>query len=320
MRDRVAYFIEKVFYYPNLSTKLISFLLLPISLIYAFVMALRRVLAKKNIFNVPIVSVGNLVVGGSGKTPFIISLAKEIKIYPIYIVSRGYGRKSRGLVEVSHPNRGILCSVEDSGDEPMLIAQSLPSCGVIVSEDRKEAISKAIESGAKVILLDDGFNRVDIKKFEILLEPKDVPNRLPIPSGPFRESIFSYRYADIFLKEARGYNRIVKCRNCKNKMVLATAIASPKRLDKYLPNGVVAKIYKADHTSFTEEELYEALKRYGADSILMTQKDRVKLKDTNLAISILDLDIEIDKYAIDKIDKYIKDFYEKKASNSADTP
>ena len=318
MRDRVTYFVEKIFFYPNLATKLISFLLLPISLLYASIMTLRRVLAKKKSFCIPIVSIGNLVVGGSGKTPFIISLAKELKISPIYIVSRGYGRRSRGLVEVSHPNRGILCSVEDSGDEPMLIAKSLPNCGVIVSEDRKEAISKAIENGAKLILLDDGFNRVDIKKFEILLEPKDVPNRLPLPSGPFRESIFSYRYADIFLKEARGYNRIVKCLFCKDKMLLATAIASPKRLDKYLPKGVIAKIYKADHSSFTEEKLSEALDRYGADSILMTQKDRVKLKDTNLPISILDLEIEIDKNVIDKIDKYIKDFYEKETSDCTD--
>ena len=313
MKNYLTHFAETMFYHPTILTKTVSYTLLPLSIFYASVMSIRRVFAKKESFDVPVISVGNLVVGGSGKTPFIISLAKRLDIYPVYIISRGYGRDSKGLVEVSCPNRGILCSVEDSGDEPMLIAKSLPECGVIVSEDRKEGIKRAIKKGAKVILLDDGFNRVDIQKYEIVLEPENLPNRLPLPSGAFREFAINYRYADSFLKEGRGYNRIVKCLNCKNKMVLATAIASPQRLDRYLPKGVVAKIYKADHEKFDIDELEKILKEYKADSILMTQKDIVKIAQSNLPISILSLEMSIDDSIVKSVNRYIKDFYEKKA-------
>ncbi len=313
MKNSLTHFAETVFYSPNIITKAVSYILLPLSVLYASVMSVRRAVSKRESFDKPIVSVGNLVVGGSGKTPFIISLAKRIDVSPIYIVSRGYGRESRGLVEVSHPQKGILCEVEDSGDEPMLIAQSLPGCGVIVSEERKEGIAKAIEKGAKAILLDDGFNRVDIDKFEIVLEPENLPNIFPLPSGPFREFRVNYRYADIVLKEGRGYNRIVKCIDCRESMVLATAIASPQRLDKYLPDGVTAKIYRADHERFEEGELQDLLKRYNADSILMTEKDMVKNADMKLPISILSLDMEIDDKTVDLVNRYIKDFYEKEA-------
>ena len=123
-------------------------------------------LPKKKSFNVPIVSVGNLIVGGSGKTPFVIALASRFK--NVAIISRGYGRKSQGLVEVSR-NGEILVDVRQSGDEPMLMATSLSQASVIVSEDRHKAIELAREQGAKLIILDDGFNRVEIEKFEILL-------------------------------------------------------------------------------------------------------------------------------------------------------
>ena len=306
-------FVENLFFHPRLHHKIVSILLLPISLIYATSMTIRRIVAKREKFNIPIISIGNLIVGGSGKTPFTIALAKSLDIEDIFIVSRGYGRKSRGLIVVSDGKGNILCDVNSSGDEPMLMAKSLPSCGVIVSENRKEGIREAISRGAKLILLDDGFNRVDIEKFDIVLEPKDVSNTLPLPSGPFREFRANYRYANTILKEGKGYNRIVKTQNSSPKMVLATAIANPKRLDEYLSDGVVAKIYKKDHQKFEIKELEELLKRYNANSILMTQKDIIKLSDNNLPISTLLLEIEIDRDRLKEIKEYIKDFYAKKA-------
>ena len=78
-------------------------------------------MAVRKDFGIPIISVGNLVVGGSGKTPFTIAIAKELK--DVAIISRGYGRKSKGLIEVSRKGM-ILTDVEHSGDEPMLVITS----------------------------------------------------------------------------------------------------------------------------------------------------------------------------------------------------
>ena len=158
-------FIDSYFYSPSFAQKLLSFALLPISLIYALSATLRRKCARYHDFGLPIVSVGNLIVGGSGKTPFIIEIARS---YPhSAIISRGYKRQSKGLVVVSH-NGEILCTQPQAGDEAYLLAKSLPNSSVIVSKNRKQAIQKAKELGAQCVFLDDGF-RFHFKKLNILL-------------------------------------------------------------------------------------------------------------------------------------------------------
>ena len=92
-------------------------------------MLIRRLTPFKKSYAVPIVSIGNLIVGGSGKTPFVITLAKQYS--NATIISRGYGRQSKGLVEVSKRGK-ILSNVFNSGDEAMLMATSLPNASVIV--------------------------------------------------------------------------------------------------------------------------------------------------------------------------------------------
>ena len=164
-------FIDSYFYNPSFAQKLLSFVLLPVSLLYAISATLRRKCSKYYDFGIPIISVGNLIIGGSGKTPFIIEIAKS---YPhSAIISRGYKRKSKGLVVVSH-NGEILCTQPQAGDEAYLLAKSLPNASVIVSKDRKQAIHKAKELGAKYIFLDDGF-RFHFKKLNIVLQPKLQP-------------------------------------------------------------------------------------------------------------------------------------------------
>jgi tetraacyldisaccharide 4'-kinase len=269
-------------------------------------MLIRRIFAKRERFNVPIISVGNLIVGGSGKTPFIIEIASRYK--DVTIISRGYGRKSKGLVEVSK-NGKILTTVENSGDEALLMAQSLNHCSVIVSEDRKIAIRKAIENGAKIILLDDGFNRVDIEKFEIILEPKKIKNYFTLPAGAFREFFFISiitKFVDIKAVESKDYKRVVEYKNLTDKMLLVTAIANPKRLDNYLPKGVVKKYYLSDHSFFDEDKIRQEMNSYGAGSILVTQKDLVKMDNFDLNISVIKLKLNIDTDILNKIDIYIK--------------
>jgi len=302
-------FFEKMMFSPQWYHYFIIVLLFPLSIVYGTIMFVRRLITQKKDFGIPIVSVGNLIVGGSGKTPFVIALASRYK--DVTIISRGYGRQSKGLIEVSKKGK-ILTKVEQSGDEPMLMAVSLPHASIIVSEDRHKAIALAKEQGAKLIILDDGFNRVEIEKFEIVLEPEIIKNYLPFPAGAFREFYFSNRYADIVAKEGQDFVRKVSFENLSSKMLLVTAISNPDRLDRYLPQGVVHKIYLEDHAYFEEEPLKEFMQECGAESLLVTEKDVVKMKDFKLAIAEMKLKLKIQDEIFIKIEDYIEGYRSEK--------
>jgi tetraacyldisaccharide 4'-kinase len=300
-------FFEKMFFAPSWYHYPLIVLLLPFSIVYGVVMSLRRMLIVPKEFGIPIISVGNLIVGGSGKTPFVIALASRLD--GVVIISRGYGRKSTGLVEVSTEGE-ILVDVTQSGDEPMLMAQSLPKASVIVSEERALAIELVKAKGAKCILLDDGFNRVEIKKFDIVLEPAHIKNYFPFPAGAFREFWFNKKYADIVAKEGEIFHRDVVFENLQPAMVLVTAISNPYRLDAYLPEGVVHKVYLEDHAYFEEEKLKILLSDHKAQSLLVTEKDAVKMRDFKLPISEMKLKLQIQETVFTQVDKYIKGYPE----------
>ncbi len=298
-------FFEKMFFAPRWYHFPLILLLSPLALLYGFGMLVRRVLTRKEKFGIPIISVGNLIVGGSGKTPFVINLASRFE--GVTIISRGYGRLCRGMIEVSREGN-ILVGVEDSGDEAMLMAQSLPKASVIVSEDRHKAIALAKDRGATLLILDDGFNRMEIEKYEIILEPAKITNYFPFPSGAFREFWFCARYADIIAKEGRDFERVVEIENPTKRMLLVTAISNPERLEKYLPDNIVAKVVYDDHAYFDEEKLLGLLKMHQADSILCTSKDKVKMDGFKLAISEMKLKLEIQNEIFTKIETYIKGY------------
>ncbi|MEN8727397.1 MAG: tetraacyldisaccharide 4'-kinase [Sulfurovum sp.] len=298
-------FFEEMFFTPKWYHYPLILLLFPLSVLYGIMMSVRRMVTSQKNFGIPIISVGNLIVGGSGKTPFVIALASRLE--SVVIISRGYGRKSKGMVEVSSEGK-ILVDVTESGDEPMLMAQSLPHASVIVSKDRELAIALAKEKGAKCIILDDGFNRVEIEKFEILLEPENIKNYLPFPAGAFREFWFNKKYADIVAKEGEAFHRQVGFENLKAQMLLVTAISNPNRLDAYMPEGVVHKVYLEDHAYFEEEKLKMLLSEYKALSLLVTEKDAVKMQDFKLPISEMKLKLEIKETIFTQVDEYIKGY------------
>ena len=303
--SKVSSFFEQLFFKPNLLDWVLILLLSPLSLVYAFLMLLRRTFSFKKSYSVPIISIGNLTVGGSGKTPFVIALAKRYN--DVTIISRGYGRESKGLIEVSRRGK-ILVDVFTSGDEAMLMASSLKNASVIVSENRELAIEKAIKEGAKVIFLDDGFNRVNIKKYEILLFPKEIKNYFTFPSGPFREFFFMKYLADSLLYEEKDFKRVVDVVNQTEKMLLVTAISNPQRLDTFLPKNVIGKVYLEDHAYFNEEILKETMLKKGATSLLVTQKDEVKMKGFQLLLSVMKLELEIKNEVLKNIHNYIEEY------------
>lgn len=296
-------FFETMFFHPRWYHYGVIIVLLPLSLLYGLVMWVRRVVTIQKDFGLPIISVGNLIVGGAGKTPFVIAIASQLE--DVTIISRGYGRLSQGLVEVSHRGK-ILTDVIQSGDEAMLMAQSLHCASVIVSENREEGIAFAKERGAKVVVLDDGFNRVTIKKFEILLEPSIIHNYLPFPAGGFREFWFTKQFANMVLKEQRDFERVVEIDNPGEPMVLLTAISNPQRLDRFLPSNVVAKWYLDDHAYFDEADIKAYMAKHQAKAILCTSKDRVKLEAMDVKLCEMKLRLQLDNDIMAKIDLYIQ--------------
>lgn len=306
-KQHLQLWIEKYLFYPHsFFHYLLSYLLLPFSLIYCIIVLSKRLFSKKVHFCLPVVSVGNLTVGGSGKTPFLIALTKERE--NIAIVLRGYKRASKGLHVVS--NKGeILCDVDTSGDEAMLYAKELNNATVIVSEKRETAIEKAIALGAEAVFLDDGFSKAHIEKLDILLRPQPEPaNIFCLPSGPYREPRFLYSHADIVVQEDEDFMRKVQIQNPQEKMLLITGIAKPQRLDAYLDKNVIAKVYFEDHHMYTKKELETLLTQYKAESILTTKKDAVKMESFNLPLSILDLQIQINPDIQKRVNTFLANF------------
>ena len=189
--------IERNLYDPSPAWLALGVILAPLSLLYTLIVCLKRLFAKPQKFKIPIISVGNLTLGGSGKTPLVRALFKEFNPrLKTCIVLRGYGRKSRGLLEVALGGR-ILCDVGQSGDEAMEYALFLRGANVIVSEDRAAGILRAQTLGFELVILDDGFSKFNISKFDILLRPQSAP-KLPfcLPFAAYRYPPFFYKFAD----------------------------------------------------------------------------------------------------------------------------
>ncbi len=276
------------------------------------IIAFKRVKATPIDFKIPIISIGNIIVGGSGKTPLTIKLAKNYE--DVSVILRGYGRKSKGLFVVSK-NGKILTDTNTSGDEAMLLAKSLPNATIIVSEDRKKAILKAKELNCKLIFLDDGFSKYDIKKFDILIRPKDEPtNLLCLPSGGYREPKMAYSLANLELQESIDFKRVVTIykddkvvNELPFKLVLLTAISKPKRVLEFLPENTKMIAFE-DHHNFTNSEINDIKSKYEGYSFITTEKDFVKLQNfnfDNLYLTKLDLEF-INKDKLSLIDKYIE--------------
>jgi tetraacyldisaccharide 4'-kinase len=180
--------------------------LFPFSLIYGLLVSLRNLffdigLLKSVDVGVPVISIGNISAGGTGKTPIVQNVASILMESGkrVAIISRGYGRESTGTVVVCD-GMNILVDAESSGDEPMMIAQNLKKVIVIVDEDRVRGSQKAIDDfGAEVIVLDDGFQHRYIKRAKniVLMDAHHSPfDTMLLPAGFRRELLSSLKRAD----------------------------------------------------------------------------------------------------------------------------
>ena len=172
----------------------------------------------------PVLSVGNLAVGGSGKTPhvqFLASWLSDLGV-KVAILSRGYGRRSRGVVWVSRGD-GPAVTSEEGGDEPVLLAASLPGVPVLVGESRAEAGRECLRSmNVDAFLLDDGFQHLALKReADLLLVEAEggLGNRFTLPLGPLREPVDAARHADALV--------VTKCAGISQGEKTAAAVPLP---------------------------------------------------------------------------------------------
>ncbi|MBS1851755.1 MAG: tetraacyldisaccharide 4'-kinase [Acidobacteria bacterium] len=261
----------------------------------------RGVLAARKLRG-PVVSVGNLSVGGSGKTPFVLLLGELLKERGIDfdILSRGYGRKTRGVALVDP-----FGTAHDFGDEPLLMTRRL-DVPVIVGEERYQAgVFAEQKLGPRMHLLDDGFqHRALARDFDIVLVmPDDARDRL-LPSGRLREPLASLRRADAVVlsggaapeafplqgKPAWRVRRGIQLKSVPERPVVFCGIARPQNFLAQLRTAGVepaAEAFFRDHHAYSERdvrELLELRQRSGASGFVTTEKDAVNLGDALSAL------------------------------------
>ncbi len=189
--------------------KFFRIILSPLVFLYAFIVKARNFLFDKNIFkskkvNAKVISVGNITVGGSGKTPMVLLIGEMLKKLNkrVSVLSRGYGRQSSGYIYVSDGNE-IFSSVEKSGDEIILVSNELRIPSAVCENRVKGAMNLIKDSNTDVIILDDAFqHRWIYRDLDIVLidqrflNKKDFIEQKLLPLGIMRESFSSLKRAD----------------------------------------------------------------------------------------------------------------------------
>ena len=173
----------------------LRFLLIPLSWLYAAIISIRNRLYTLGLFKVRtlpcrVISVGNIVVGGTGKTPAVIALAKHLQTEKVRvaILLRGYKRQSREKVTIVSDGERVCASLKESGDEAYMLAKHLSGIPIIVSRQRYQAGQVALERfDVEVLLLDDGFQHRQLARdVDILTVPvQSVVGLQAAPEYPF---------------------------------------------------------------------------------------------------------------------------------------
>ena len=190
---------------------LLSYLLSPIGVIYASVQGIRRFMYMKGWIKsyqskFKVLSIGNIVSGGAGKTPFTIYLCKLLQAQgkKVVVSHRGYkGEYENMTVFISDPDR-IFDLAEKAGDEPLLLARNLPQIPIIVGRDRSQAL-KLIEEkypDTDFVLLDDSFQHLKVKHdfdFVVFNSGFGIGNGFVLPAGLLREFLTSLKYVSAII-------------------------------------------------------------------------------------------------------------------------
>ena len=282
----------------------LSLILFPISLFFDLLISLKRKYTKQIEFNLNVICVGNIYIGGTGKTPLSILIGKEL-------VKNG---KKTAIVRKFYKNHF---------DEHKLIEENFKD--LILKNDRTNAINFAKSEGFDTVILDDGFQDYKIKKKINIVcfnQSQKVGNGLVIPAGPLRENLSSLKDVHIVVingeKDKNFEQKILKINNnidifyshyspveidkFKNKRLLAVAgIGNPENFFRLLTRNnlnLEKRFIFPDHYKFSKNEILKIIKY--ADSkklnVIMTEKDYFKIKHFNLnKIEFLKVDLVLEQ-------------------------
>jgi tetraacyldisaccharide 4'-kinase len=312
-------------------------LLWPFSWLYNGVTFLRNQAFSAHIlreqkYPIPIINVGNLSTGGTGKSPFVTYISSFFKTTDIAVLSRGYGRKTKGLLEVE-----LESKASEVGDEPAQLKSLYPDLRVVVAENRKEGMEYLLQKdqATKLVILDDAYQHRHVKaSFNLLLTTYADPffKDLVLPAGNLRENRLGSKRATTIVvtkcpdklseKEAAAYRKqigrytnaavffaglhykAVKNQNGdilapSRKLNLLTGIANPMQLLEYVRKQFeLNKHFSfADHHNFSAKEIrdIEDMLEDGLLPLLTTRKDFQRLKEllpNQLSRSIYVVDIK----------------------------
>ena len=269
----------------------------PLAIAYSAISKIQQKTIKTQKVSVPVICIGNLVVGGAGKTPTVIALAKFLqeKGYTPHILSRGYGTTHHKPIRVDLRHHGA----KDVGDEPLLLAKQAPTW---VGGDRVQSAQQAIGAGADIILMDDGFQNPSLYKDLSLLVidgSQGLGNGCVVPAGPLRESVQSgFCRADVVIvigEDRQGVKALVQRHN---KPLIEAEIRCfephPTRVIAFSGLGYPEKFYRTleelkynvlktfsfpDHHPYTAKELDDLIQLANDEKaqLITTEKDLLRV-------------------------------------------
>jgi tetraacyldisaccharide 4'-kinase len=283
-----------------------------LSPLYGAGAAIHRAISRPVRAGVPVISVGNLTVGGAGKTPVTLCLAQRLRARgrrPA-VLSRGYGRRSREPLEVTPDS-----TVEAAGDEPLLLSRR--GCAVFVGPRRAELAPLAIRRGADVLLLDDGLQHHALARdLDVIVADAADPfgNGHLLPAGPLREPVTALR------RVRRGLLWLTRCElpphprtaelrafpavestyradaDLRGKRVfLFAGIARPERLVQTVRAqgaDIAGTRWFPDHQRFTARDLEEVRRLAAGAMLVTTEKDLVRIADPR-GIAVVRIEVQI---------------------------
>jgi tetraacyldisaccharide 4'-kinase len=271
----------------------------------------------------PVISVGNLSVGGSGKTPMVEWIARTLRDAgrPVVILSRGYGGRYREAARLVSDGSGPGVDADLAGDEPVMLARALPGVAVVVGRRRAAAARLAERTfGPRVHVLDDGFQHHALRRdLDLLCATADDFRDRPLPAGRLREFPSAARRADGVLLAGEGEapkgmamwrvaRRMLGCAGLDGRSQptprrpwLVSGIARPERFHADAAAAcaeIAGRDAFPDHHRYAASEWQAVVARArgaGADALLTTAKDAVRLPPdaTGLPVRVLRVGVEV---------------------------
>jgi tetraacyldisaccharide 4'-kinase len=280
----------------------------------------------------PVISIGNLALGGRGKTPLVELTATLLRDAgrPVAVLSRGHGGDFRGDLLVVGDGTRVLADAAQAGDEPVMLARALPGVVVAVGR-RRDRVGRAVEAryGQRVHVLDDGFQHLRLRRDLdlVCVSARDLADR-PLPGGRLREPRAALARADLILLDAEDParaalaaahpGRVLRLRRrvlgffdldgaerpAPARPFLLSGIARPERFHDDVSSRVRqvsgAAVF-ADHHAYGAADVagVEARARAsGADAIVTTAKDAVRLPALPMPVLVLRVAAEVDDEAV----------------------